>query len=62
MKCPKCGADYDHVIQSRWKGEAKSRRRECLSCGHRWNTVERVGGYINPDPEENYRLRGLVEL
>ena len=44
MKCPFCRADHDKVIDSRGDGEgfAIRRRRECLSCGRRFTTWERV--------------------
>ncbi len=44
MKCPFCLADHDKVIDSRGDGEgfAIRRRRECLGCGRRYTTWERV--------------------
>jgi len=44
MKCPFCGDDNDRVIDSRSVecGEQTRRRRECLACGRRFTTVERV--------------------
>ena len=44
MKCPKCGADEDKVLDSRSTrdGFAIRRRRECLSCGHRFTTFEEI--------------------
>lgn len=44
MKCPKCGADNDKVLDSRAArdGAAIRRRRECLSCGGRFTTYEEV--------------------
>lgn len=44
MKCPYCGKDEDHVIDSRTAsdGEEIRRRRECQSCGNRFTTYERV--------------------
>jgi len=44
MKCPHCSHPEDHVIDSR-PVETSSvirRRRECLSCRHRFTTYERV--------------------
>lgn len=38
MTC-KCGGETI-VIDVRFKYEMKQRRRECLKCGHRFNTVE----------------------
>jgi transcriptional repressor NrdR len=44
MKCPLCGVDDDKVIDSRGAedGGAIRRRRECLACGRRFTTFERV--------------------
>ena len=44
MKCPKCGADDDKVLDSRAarEGAAIRRRRECLKCGHRFTTYEEI--------------------
>ena len=44
MKCPHCGSLDDKVIDSRSlaNGEAIRRRRECLSCGRRFTTYERI--------------------
>lgn len=44
MKCPYCRADNDRVIDSRASqdGFAIRRRRQCLSCGRRYTTYERI--------------------
>ena len=44
MKCPKCQNDDDKVLDSRAArdGAAIRRRRECLTCGHRFTTYEEV--------------------
>lgn len=44
MKCPFCGELEDKVIDSRLAHEAASirRRRECVACGKRFTTYERV--------------------
>ena len=44
MKCPKCGADDDKVLDSRSArdGAAIRRRRECLRCGARFTTYEEI--------------------
>lgn len=44
MRCPECGQDDDHVVDSRPQpgGEAIRRRRECRACGGRFTTFERV--------------------
>jgi transcriptional repressor NrdR len=44
VKCPSCRADETKVVDSRVAEEnaAIRRRRECLSCAHRFTTFERV--------------------
>lgn len=44
MQCPCCLVDDDRVIDSRQadEGAAIRRRRECLGCGHRYTTFERI--------------------
>ncbi len=43
MRCPYCGSEEDHVVDSRptQEGKAIRRRRECLQCGRRFTTFER---------------------
>ena len=44
MRCPYCRANDDKVVDSRLAEEAIAirRRRECLACGRRFTTYERV--------------------
>jgi transcriptional repressor NrdR len=44
VRCPFCQADDDKVVDSRSADDAAAvrRRRECLSCGRRFTTQERV--------------------
>jgi transcriptional repressor NrdR len=44
MKCPFCGHLGDKVVDSREskEGEAIRRRRECLECGRRFTSYERI--------------------
>jgi len=44
MKCPACRKGDTQVIDSRESeaGDLVRRRRECLKCGHRFSTVERI--------------------
>jgi transcriptional repressor NrdR len=42
MHCPKCGDDESKVIESRDTGDSVRRRRECLKCGNRYTTYERL--------------------
>lgn len=45
MRCPSCEYEDSKVIDSRSaeEGLAIRRRRECLKCGHRFTTYERLG-------------------
>jgi len=44
MRCPHCGNAEDKVIESRTlaDGSAIRRRRECLECGYRYTSYERI--------------------
>ena len=42
MKCPYCGYYDSKVIDSRDVNESVRRRRQCLSCGARFTTYERL--------------------
>ena len=44
MKCPFCGHLEDKVVDSREgkEGEVIRRRRECLGCGRRFTSYERI--------------------
>lgn len=42
MQCPKCKHDDSRVVESRDAGSAIRRRRECLNCGTRFTTYERI--------------------
>ncbi|OQY96651.1 MAG: transcriptional regulator NrdR [Chloroflexi bacterium UTCFX4] len=42
MRCPYCSKEASKVIDTRESEEAIRRRRECLKCGHRFTTYERV--------------------
>ncbi len=44
MRCPYCGSLDDKVIESRTmaNGESIRRRRECVSCGYRFTSYERI--------------------
>ena len=44
MRCPKCSAKDDRVIDSRSSRDGKliRRRRECLKCGKRFTTYEEI--------------------
>ncbi|MGB4967261.1 MAG: transcriptional regulator NrdR [Candidatus Saccharimonadales bacterium] len=44
MKCGQCSGDDTKVIESRdvAEGQAVRRRRECIHCGYRYTTYERI--------------------
>ena len=44
MRCPKCGSLEDRVLETRQskEGTVIKRRRECLKCGYRFTTYERI--------------------
>ena len=44
MRCPYCGGVDDKVVESRTlgQGDCIRRRRECLSCGYRFTSYERI--------------------
>lgn len=44
MRCPYCKLDNDRVVDSRSSGDSSTirRRRECLDCGKRFTTYERI--------------------
>ena len=44
MRCPSCGNIDDKVLESRTmaNGESIRRRRECLACGNRFTSYERI--------------------
>ena len=46
MRCPKCGSADDKVIDTRPSDEGRviRRRRECVFCGNRFSTIERIEG------------------
>lgn len=48
MRCPYCGSTDDKVVDSRSTrdGGAVRRRRECLDCGRRFTTYEKIEGSV----------------
>jgi transcriptional repressor NrdR len=44
MRCGQCGSTDNNVVESRdvADGDAVRRRRECLNCGYRFTTYERL--------------------
>lgn len=39
-KCPECSSEKIRVCDTRQYEEGRVRRRACLTCNHRWGTVE----------------------
>lgn len=41
-QCPSCGSTDSRVVDIRYRPSLKRevRRRRCIACGERWNTVE----------------------
>ena len=44
MRCPKCASELDKVVDSRISkdGSTIRRRRECIDCGYRYSTIEKI--------------------
>ncbi|HEX7588514.1 MAG TPA: transcriptional regulator NrdR [Anaerolineae bacterium] len=42
MQCPYCAKEQNKVIDTRESDETIRRRRQCLSCGQRFTTYERI--------------------
>ena len=44
MRCPACGENEDKVLETRTtdNGSSIRRRRECLKCGYRFTSYEKV--------------------
>jgi transcriptional repressor NrdR len=71
MRCPWCHAEDDKVVDSRPAdgGLAIRRRRECLVCGRRYTTFERIEGVGlvvvkrdgAKDPFDRAKLAGGIE-
>ena len=40
MTCPYCGCGYTKIVDSRKREDSVFRRRECMECGNRFNTME----------------------
>lgn len=54
MKCPKCNGHESKVYDSRPKGEAIFRRRECQRCQWRWETWESTNCIDLSDSSSDY--------
>ena len=40
MTCPYCGCSDTRIVDSRKREDSVFRRRECIECGKRFNTIE----------------------
>jgi transcriptional repressor NrdR len=71
VQCPYCRANDDKVVDSRLaeEGAAIRRRRECLVCGRRYTTYERVEDVVvlirkrsgEVEPFDRVKLRAGIE-
>ncbi len=65
MKCPYCSKEESHVVDSREVEDEVRRRRECLACGARFTTSERImtkGLWVikKDDRREEYQREKLL--
>ena len=60
MKCPHCGYEDSKVIDSRDVNETVRRRRECLGCGFRFTTHERIQTR-SPGTKKTSAVRSSIE-
>ena len=58
MKCPKCGKPSEVVKVYQFPTEAR-RRRECMTCGLRFSTSERVWKRVYADEIKNRPIKGV---
>jgi len=42
LRCPVCGCKHFRVLETREWADQKKRRRECVNCGWRGNSYERL--------------------
>lgn len=60
MNCPKCGSNQVYVVDSRPDKDCFKRRRECMFCSERFNTVEIKMEEYKIYKEMKLKLLGLV--
>ena len=58
MLCPYCTAAETKVTDKRDSGSVARRRRECLKCGKRFTTYERVELDLNVIKKDGRREKG----
>jgi len=49
MKCPECNCPSTQVVDSRKRGSAVVRRRQCTKCSERFTTTESYSGRLHDD-------------
>lgn len=60
--CPSCSKATVKVIRSREIADGRRRLHHCLSCGHRWTSLEVVEGRLTADEARaSLALQGLIE-
>ena len=59
MQCPYCNAEETKVTDKRDSGSTSRRRRECLKCGKRFTTYERVELDLNVVKKDGRREKFL---
>ena len=57
MRCPYCTAEETKVTDKRGAGSVARRRRECLKCGKRFTTYERVELDLNVIKKDGRRQK-----
>jgi transcriptional repressor NrdR len=57
MRCPYCTADETKVTDKRDAGSSARRRRECLKCGKRFTTYERIELDLNVIKKDGQRQK-----
>ena len=62
MRCPSCGYGESKVVDSRPADDGASirRRRECLECGNRFTTYERLGDNSSEAFSRDKLFRGIL--
>jgi transcriptional regulator NrdR family protein len=61
MNCPECGSDRLQVADKRIRNGLIQRRRKCLACDHRFNTVEITMDLYEAVVAVAYQKQWLVE-
>jgi len=63
LKCPYCGSVKTHVTDSRYNNRRQTtkRKRECLACGRRFNTVEEIAD-TSRDRDKNIKPIHIIHV